>query len=139
MLLARSGKHRPADFGARVIFWAPLFVCGLIFVLLFSGRRGVKWQRPRIGRNEGPTPVRGANRSRAARQRLMRLRDAIIGNGREGIERLLGPPPAVAGSRECPTWYYPLDPVHRRVIAIEFEGTIARDAQFVDAPRRRRS
>jgi hypothetical protein len=34
------------------------------------------------------------------------------------------------------TWYYPLDAAHRRAIAIEFAGAVARSARFIDAPTR---
>jgi len=137
MLLARSSQHRRnADSPGRRILWVPLFVCGLLFVLLTSGRRrktGLQ-RSPSSNRTRPARP--SSNRARAARQRLLRLRDAVVGNRRDAIEQLLGPPPAVAGASDSPTWYYPLDPVERRVMAIEFDGAVARDAQFVDAPRR---
>ena len=69
---------------------------------------------------------------------MQRLRQAICGNQKWAIEQIFGPPPTVAGPQEAPTWYYPLDEAMRRAIVIEFEGDVARRAQFIEAPLLRR-
>ena len=125
MLATRSSRS------SRALLWVPLVICGAVLAL-FSSRRSFRRAREPVRRAR---PIR---RISSNSRRLLLLRQAIIGNERAAIEEIFGPPPTVAGSSQAPTWYYPLDSAIGRVVVIEFDGTVARDAQFVDSPRRRR-
>jgi hypothetical protein len=124
---SKPGRRR-ADRAGRALLWVPLALCGVVLAFLSSRR---SFRRSRESR-PASRPIR---RISSNSRRLVLLRQAIIGNERAAIEEIFGPPPTVAGSSQAPTWYYPLDSAIGRVVVIEFDGPVARDAQFVDSPR----
>src|SRR5262245_33634957 len=120
MLLARPTAHRrTAHPRGRALLWAPFVVLGFVVAALMSRRQRHRHGFWRLSASTGPRQG-SARRERFGRQRLSELRGAVIGHDRDAVQKLFGPPPAVAGSNDAPTWYYPLDPVQRRVMAIEF-------------------
>src|SRR5258705_8487668 len=123
MQATRSSRPSEELVWGRLVIWGGLLA-------FFSPRRSFK-RVPEPGRR--PRPIR---RISSKSRRLLLLRQAIVGNERAAIEEIFGPPPTVAGSTHAPTWYYPLDSAIGRVVVIEFDGTVARDAQFVDSPRK---
>jgi hypothetical protein len=79
---------------------------------------------------------------------LALLRQAIIGNDKHAVVAVFGPPPTTGGYNAPPepelklpdyfradTWYYLLDKVNRCAMAIQFEGGVASEAQFLEPPR----
>jgi len=108
---------------------------GAMVVALISRARRSRWRRV-VDVSRAQPGQMSRTRASATSRKLLRLRNAIVGNPRSAVLEIFGPPPAVAGtSAESPTWYYPLDASLRRAIAIDFDGDIACAAQFVDAPR----
>jgi hypothetical protein len=126
----QSHSIGPRNASARRLLWLPLIMLGVIVTFLMARRDG----QAKVISQQKSRP-----RTVPSRQRqLLRLRQAICGNEKWAIEQIFGPPPTVAGPQEAPTWYYPLDTAMRRAIVIEFDGDVARRAQFVDAPLLRR-
>lgn len=92
---------------------------------------------------------RPSARSRRAEQMRQLLAQAVIGNPRNAILSILGPPRSSAGFSATPspntkdaflrasTWYYVIDPAQRRAMVIEFENDFARSAEFIQAARKR--
>ena len=78
---------------------------------------------------------------------LVKLRAAIVGNDKDAIVKVLGPPPTTGGYSigsivqsgqpeyfRADTWYYPMDAARQRAIAIEFHDGVARAAVIIEAP-----
>ena len=75
------------------------------------------------------------------------LHDAILGNSKEAVAAVFGPPPTAVtpeGARsslsgrapsywQADTWYYPLDPREKRAMAVRFERGVAKDVEFIKA------
>jgi hypothetical protein len=61
---------------------------------------------------------------------LARLEFALIGMRQPLIESILG----AARTSAANAWYYPLDPVEKSVLVIEFDDTIVSRAHVVRAP-----
>ena len=128
------------DWG-RLLLWTPLLVGGVVASVLATRamrlRRAVRKMR--------------AQPADSAEAREM-LRRAVVGNDKETIVAVLGPPRAAAHRgaaagahaagaadaadqfRAADTWYYPYDHAHRSAIVIEFAGGVARRAQFIESP-----
>jgi hypothetical protein len=125
--------------------WLPMLVGGLVATLAISGSMLFgKWHRQRS--EAAPAPRPGRHRKRE-RESLAKLRRAIVGNDRDAIVKVLGPPPTTSGYRlgsivqsgepeyyRADTWYYPMDPVRQRAIAVEFDDGVAREAQIIEVP-----
>jgi outer membrane protein assembly factor BamE (lipoprotein component of BamABCDE complex) len=64
---------------------------------------------------------------------LASLRNAIVGNGKNEIASVFGPPQAAAMLNH-ETWYYPLRSRRRWAMAISFDQERAREVEFFRAP-----
>ena len=124
----------------------PMLVGGLFATLVISGTALLgKWQRAKSA-HAANRPRPGGHRLRE-NDSLAKLRQAIIGNNRDTIVRVFGPPPTTGGYAmgsivqsgqpeyyRADMWYYPMDPARQRAIAIEFREGVARDAQIIQVP-----
>jgi hypothetical protein len=127
----------PAEVASRRVLWVPLLVGGLVTAVLASRRASVRsWFERTFPSRSNETAPRQTNDSA-----LARLRDAILGNNKTAVASVFGAPPATAGGfitghyHQADTWYYPLDKVEKSAMVIHFENGIAREAQFILAPR----
>ena len=140
--------------------WLPMLVGGLFATLAVSGSALISlWYRKRaaaagaaepIEMRDLPAPARGVRpgRHREREERsLVKLRAAIVGNDKDAIVKVLGPPPTTGGYSigsivqsgqpeyfRADTWYYPMDAVRQRAIAIEFHDGVARSAAIIASP-----
>jgi len=159
---ASNSQNLPSPFGGGggggKPMWLPMLVGGLFATLAVSGSALVGlWYRKRAAAaadessdlRDLPAPrgVRpGKHREREARS-LVKLRAAIVGNDKDAIVKVLGPPPTTGGYSigsvvqsgqpeyyRADTWYYPMDTVRQRAIAIEFSEGVARSAAIIEAP-----
>jgi hypothetical protein len=119
----RAARHR----GTALGLWLPLLVLGVLLARLASLRQKAP--------AHALLPPRRRRNWKSGMQQLAQLREAIIGNPRSAIEEVFGFAPTIAGSADAAVLYYPLDQLLGRVIVIEFDGAIARDAQIFDSPR----
>src|SRR5438105_188388 len=96
----------------RSLLWFPLVICGVVAAVLAARR-----DRWKVSRRT--TPRRHVN---FKQRHLAQLKSAICGNNKQVVQKLLGPPPTIAGSQQAANWYYPVDPVTGRALVIEFDG-----------------
>ena len=98
----------------------------------------------RSARREALSAQPQAMRTLPARPGLQMLHDAILGNSKEAVAAVFGPPPTAvtpegSSSGRAPsywqadTWYYPLDPREKRAMAVRFERGVAKDVEFIHA------
>lgn len=90
------------------------------------------------------TTRRGRARPTARQRSLARLRWALMGNTKQAIVSIFGPPrTAVADGPVLPsaepifqadTWYYPIDERRRMAIAIQFNRNEVRQVEFLATP-----
>ncbi|MGB7160479.1 MAG: hypothetical protein WBD40_20605, partial [Tepidisphaeraceae bacterium] len=68
---------------------------------------------------------------------------AIVGSAKGAVANVFGPPRTAMLGRgtgrmsiwRAQTWYYPLDRRARSVLAIRFEGNVAREVELINALR----
>lgn len=123
-------------------------IAGGVLAALFAAF-WIKRNRVSGQRTPQHTPRRPSPMSRRAEQMRQMLGQAVIGNTRNAILSILGPPRSSAGfSATIPsntqdaflranTWYYVLDNRQRRAMVIEFENDLARSAEFIHAAKSR--
>jgi hypothetical protein len=121
----------------RMLWWGPLLLGGIVTAAVVAAR--------------GPLRLRRAVRRLLAEPRpsdetRQLLRDAIVGNDKQLIIEIFGPPRTAvhrgrSGTRASPqqylaadTWYYPFDRDERSAVVIDFRDDVARDVQFIRAP-----
>ena len=134
---SKSRRGGGTDWG-KLLLWTPLLLSGVVAAVLAT--RAVRLRRAvrKLLARSGESPE--------AREQL---RQAIVGNDKETIAAVLGPPPtavhrgagarAASGAAARPhlaadTWYYPFDPARRTAVVIEFERGVARRAEFIQSP-----
>jgi len=61
------------------------------------------------------------------------LRDSIVGEGKQHIKAMLGPPRALGNGKRA-MWYYLLDNAEQIAMAIVFDDDHARDVEFFQSP-----
>src|SRR3954468_6073632 len=110
---ASNSQNLPSPFGGggrggSKPMWLPMLVGGLFATLAVSGSALIGlWYRKRAGATAAePGDVRdapvprggrpGKHREREARS-LVKLRAAIVGNDKDAIVKVLGPPPTTGG------------------------------------------
>ena len=133
----KTSEHPRASSWTRMLWWGPLLVGGIVTAAVAAAR--------------GPLRLRRAVRRLLAEPRpsgetQQLLREAIVGNDKQLIISVFGPPRTAlhrgrGGTRAAPqqylaadTWYYPFDHHEKTAVVIEFESGIARRAQFIGAP-----
>jgi hypothetical protein len=125
---------------AKLLLWTPLLLGGVVAAVLAS--RAVRLRRAVRKLLAQPTETPETREH---------LRQAIVGNDKETIAAVFGPPRTAmhrgAGARAASgaaseqylladTWYYPYDQAHRTAVVIEFENGVARRAEFIESPVR---
>ncbi|MGH7213724.1 MAG: hypothetical protein ACREIT_03035 [Tepidisphaeraceae bacterium] len=125
---------------ARWFLWTAGVVAGVASLLALGQRaachKGFRWRG-------------GQSLPRGSRTAL--LHDAIVGNTKQAVASVFGPPPTATGWRrlaaaspgssappaylEADTWYYPIDPDRKRAMAIQFDRGLARRVEFIETPR----
>ena len=123
---------------AKLLLWTPLLLGGVVAALLAT--RAVRLRRAVRKLLAQPTETHDTREH---------LRQAIIGNDKETIAAVFGPPRTAmhrgAGARAASgaageqylvadTWYYPYDQARRTAVVIEFEHDVARRAEFIESP-----
>jgi len=94
-----------------------------------------RWFGRRAGRPRRtlPQPSGSAEANRGG-ESLADLRDAIVGNGKQEIASVFGPPRSAAIQGAADTWYYPLRKRERLAMAIQFDKGLAREVEFFHPP-----
>jgi hypothetical protein len=142
------------DFG-QLALWMAASLAGMVTAMLVA--RGPYFRR--LGRSVGLRPAASHRRRRDRRRHndgrslgygrptrtesLPMLAEAIVGNTRENVAAVFGPPRgavvcgtvgAAGDASRNETWYYPLEREQNLAMAIEFDGDAARHVEFLSAP-----
>jgi hypothetical protein len=134
---------------ARALIWTPLVVGGVV-AAVFATRSSRLRRAAKSLWNRGGNP-------RELIKRQEKLRAAILGNEKQTIADVLGPPrtalhrtsaaharadttadPA-ANFLDADSWYYPFDHGDQSAVVIEFEDGVARRAEFIQSPHAERA
>ena len=123
----------------------PLLVGGaVVLALAWAARRHTRfgaWARALFA-SRAPL-LRDSLRDYAVGRRpFSSLREAIVGSAKGAVVRVFGPPRTAMLGRgmrtmsiwRADTWYYPLDQARKSVLAIRFEGNVARDVEQIGVP-----
>ena len=136
---SKSSAPRQADWG-KLLLWTPLLVGGVVAAVFAT--RAVRLRRA-VRKMIARPPQAGDSPED--------LRRAILGNDKETIAAVFGPPRTAmhrgAGARAAgagaarqflaaDAWYYPLDRAAGSAVVIEFEGGVAARADFIRSPVR---
>jgi len=114
----RHRTEQPNDWGKRILL-GPFLAVGILAAVASS--------RASRLRRAAHAVFHARDRSPDA---LARLEFALIGMRQRTIESILG----LARTSAASAWYYPLDPVEKSVLVIEFEGKVARRTHVVRTP-----
>ena len=136
---SKSSAPRQADWG-KLLLWTPLLVGGVVAAVFAT--RAVRLRRA-VRKMIARPPQAGESPED--------LRRAILGNDKETIAAVFGPPRTAmhrgAGARAAgpgaarqflaaDAWYYPLDRASGSAVVIEFERGLASRAEFIQSPVR---
>jgi hypothetical protein len=152
----KRSEKKELDRVLRTLIWAPLLLGGVAAALVAAqgplGRKLRKLLAKAERESESETDADASPQAMTPRRKgarsLALLRQAIIGNDKHAVVAVFGPPPTTGGYTAPPdpglklpdyfradTWYYLLDKVNRRALAIQFESGVASEAQFLEPPR----
>ena len=142
---------RSRDF-AQLALWMAGTLAGIASAVLVARAPFFKSMQRRIGTDR--PAGKGGRRRRSPRpptqaRSLPLLAEAIVGNSRETVAEVFGPPrgavlhepleavamPAQPPVRITETWYYPIEREEHMAMAIEFDSETARRVEFFKAPR----
>ena len=159
-MMKRAERRDLDDVVPRMLIWAPLLLGGIAAALVAAqGPLGRRLRRllARSAEDQAAREPAEANATwqpvaapgRRGQRSPALLRQAIIGNDKHAVVAVFGPPPTTGGYTAPPdpalklpdyfradTWYYLLDKVNRRALAIQFKSGVASEAQFLEPPRR---
>ncbi len=120
----------------RALLLAPAVVGSVAAVFILtnvtsvgSGFIKLVGTRARNGRN-----TRNVRRQETGEQGLVGLRSAILGNGKQEIAKVFGPPHSAAVIGLGDTWYYSLRSNQKLAMAISFDAGQARKVEFFHPP-----
>lgn len=126
---------------SRLLWTAPAFLGGVVTYWLARSPtiRGAlsRW----LGFSPRPAPQPRSVQHRS----LMVLRRAIVGNSKQAVVSVLGPPrtaqmarglfqPGSGAYLQADTWYYPMQRQARTAMAIVFANGRAQEVQFIHVP-----
>jgi hypothetical protein len=114
----RDRTEQPNDWGKRILL-GPLLAVGILAAVASSRASRLRRAAHAVFHTRDFSP--GC---------VARIEAAVIGMRQRTIASILGP----ARTSAANAWYYTLDPVEKSVLAIEFDGQIARRTHVVRTP-----
>lgn len=152
---ANTGSDGAGDF-AQLALWMAASLAGMVTALLVARRPFFESLLRSVGGKQGGGAGKGRGRMKAgamnalsrptAEESLPMLAEAIVGNSKEAVASVFGPPRSAAvrgvvkpagkspAFWQASTWYYPLPRNDALAMAIEFDQNGARRVEFFRAP-----